>query len=269
MKARILLVGGGKMGGSMLAGWLARGLPRDDALVVEPGLAAAALAKLHRVGVLATPDAIDPGFRPEVVAFAVKPQMVDTVAPAYARFAGSALFMSIAAGKSIATYRKHLGPRAAIVRVMPNTPAAIGRGMSVCCAGGGVSDAQRQLCGELMAAVGEVAWVEDEALLDPVTAVSGSGPAYVFLLAEALAAAGVKAGLEPELAMRLARATVAGSGELLARAEESAAQLRQNVTSPAGTTQAALEILMGPGGFQDLLDRAVEAATRRARDLAS
>lgn len=268
MNGRILLVGGGKMGGALLAGWLGRGIGRDQVVTIEPGPAARELKKAHGVRVHATSDAIDPEFRPDVVVFAVKPQSVDDAASAYARYAGTSVFLSIAAGKTIAGYRLHLGPRAAIVRAMPNMPAAIGRGISVCCAGPGVNAGQRDICGELMAAVGEVAWVEDEALLDPVTALSGSGPAYVFLLAEAMSAAGIKAGLAPDLAEHLARATVAGSGELLRQSPEAAAVLRKNVTSPGGTTQAALDVLMAKGGLQELFDRAIAAATKRAKELA-
>ena len=152
---------------------------------------------------------------------------------------------------------------------MPNTPAAIGQGMTVACASGEVTRDQALLCNMLLEAVGDVIWMDDESLIDAVTAVSGSGPAYVFLLAECLAEAGVEAGLDPELAARLARATVSGAGELLRRSDLSAAELRQNVTSPKGTTAAALEVLMGKDGFADLLKRAVAAAAKRSRELSS
>ncbi|HLI13065.1 MAG TPA: pyrroline-5-carboxylate reductase [Alphaproteobacteria bacterium] len=269
MNERLLLVGGGKMGGAMLAGWLARGLPSSQVVVVEPGPGAAALRATHGVAVHGSPDEVAEGFRPNVVVFAVKPQMMDGAAPRYARYAGpDTVFLSIAAGKTIAYFRRQLGEQAVIVRAMPNTPAAVGRGMSVCCAGPGVSAAQRGQCAALLEAVGDVAWVEDEALLDPVTAVSGGGPAYVFLLVECLAEAGVAAGLPPALAMQIARATVAGSGELLRQSPEPAAVLRQNVTSPAGTTLEALKILMAENGLQSLLTKAIAAATRRSRELA-
>jgi pyrroline-5-carboxylate reductase len=270
MDRHLLLVGGGKMGGAMLAGWLARGLAPERVLVVEPGPAAGELASRHRVKVVAAPEAVDGSFRPDTVIFAVKPQMMDGAAPHYARFAsGATAFLSIAAGKTIGYFRRRLGERAAIVRAMPNTPAAVGRGMSVCVAGPGVSEEQRRNCGALLEAVGEVAWVEEEGLLDAVTAVSGGGPAYVFLLVECLAEAGVKAGLPAELAMRIARATVAGSGELLRQSAEPPSTLRQNVTSPAGTTLEALKLLMAPEGLQPLFDKAIAAATRRSRELAS
>jgi len=156
----------------------------------------------------------------------------------------------------------------AIVRAMPNTPAAIGRGITVACPNAQVTARQRKLATDLLAAIGTVEWVSDESLMDAVTAVSGSGPAYVFLLAEAMTKAGIAAGLPGELAARLARETVAGAGELLHRSALDAATLRQNVTSPGGTTAAALEVLMGPGGFQELLTRAIADATRRGRELA-
>ncbi len=194
---------------------------------------------------------------PGAVVFAVKPQVIDAVLPGYRRWAGpDTLFVSIVAGKTIAGITRHLGP-AALVRTMPNTPAAIGRGITVACANARVTQAQRALCDKLLAAAGESAWVEDEALLDAVTAVSGSGPAYVFLLIEALAQAAEAAGLPPDLALRLARATVAGSGELARLSDESPAQLRENVTSPGGTTRAALDVLMAGDGLVPLIGRAV------------
>jgi pyrroline-5-carboxylate reductase len=260
----ILLIGCGKMGGALLGGWLARGIGASRIHVVEPaGVAQKGIAAVKAAGDLPA------GLKPDVTVFAVKPQSLDEVAPDYRRFAGAgAVALSIAAGKTIAVFERHLGADAAIVRTMPNTPAAVGRGITVACANRHVTRAQRALCQTLLEAVGEVAWVEDEALLDPVTAVSGSGPAYVFLLIEALADAGVASGLPVELARRLARATVIGSGELARLSSEDAAQLRKNVTSPGGTTAAALAVLMGEGGLAELMKRAVAAATRRSRELA-
>ncbi len=271
MDTSLILIGGGKMGGALLAGWLARGLAPERVRVVEPSRAAAEpLARRHGVRVLEAQAAIEPAFKPSVVVVAVKPQMMETALPPYARYAvPETLFLSIAAGKTIAYFRARLGEAARIVRAMPNTPAAVGRGISVCCAGAGVSEAQRALADGLLAAVGEVAWVEEEGLLDPATAVSGGGPAYVFLLAETLAAAGVAAGLPEALAQRLARATVSGSGELLRQSPEAPAVLRQAVTSPAGTTLEALKILMAPDGLEPLMIRAIAAATRRSRELSS
>lgn len=271
--APALLVGCGKMGGALLAGWLARGTAGADApvIIIEPASAATAPFRAKPgVTILSAANEIPEALRPRVVVFAVKPQGMDQVVPAYRRFVSPAtVFLSIAAGRPIAFFERHLGAAASVVRTMPNTPAAVGRGISVACANSHVSAEQRELCGRLLSAVGEVAWVDDERLLDPATAVSGSGPAYVFLLVEALAEAGAAAGLPAELAMRLARATVAGSGELLHQAPEPAEQLRRNVTSPGGTTAAALEVLMAKrGGLGALLKRAVAAATRRSRELA-
>jgi pyrroline-5-carboxylate reductase len=265
--AGLLLVGCGKMGGAMLSGWLDAPDAPAPVAVVEPNLAAVPVRP--GLGVVADAAALDPGFRPAAIVFATKPQGMDTVAPVYRRFAADgALAISIAAGRTIAFFQSHLGAGAAIVRAMPNTPAQVGRGITVACANARVTPAQRALADRLLAAVGEVGWVEDAALIDAVTAVSGSGPAYVFLLAECMAEAGRAAGLPSELATRLARATVSGAGELLHRPPERAAQLRKNVTSPNGTTAAALDVLMAPDGFQPLLTRAIAAATRRSRELA-
>ena len=260
---RILLVGCGKMGGAMLDGWLDRGIPAGDIVVVEPSLSVVRPG----LAVVAGIDGVPAAFVPDVVVLAVKPQMMDGVLPPYGRFAG-AVFLSIAAGKTIGYFTRILGEGVALVRAMPNTPASVRRGMTVAVANGVVTEAQRQICDGLLSAVGDVAWVEDEALIDAVTAVSGSGPAYVFLLAETLAEAGVAAGLPPELSARLARATLTGSGELLRQSSETPAVLRQNVTSPGGTTFAALQVLMGEDGFSGLLTRAIAAAAQRSRELA-
>jgi len=267
MGASLLLVGCGKMGGALLTGWYAAGMA-SRVVVVEPSGAPQGDLP-EAVEIVADAEAIPADFQPDAVILAVKPQVMDQVAPAYRRFTGQAVFLSIAAGKTIAYFENRLGRMAAIVRAMPNTPAAVGRGITVAVANRHVHDAARDLCDRLLAAVGEVAWVEEEGLLDAVTAVSGSGPAYVFLLAETLARAGAAAGLPAELAARLARSTVAGAGELLHRSPEPAEQLRRNVTSPNGTTQAALDVLMAPDdGLAALLERAVAAAARRSRELA-
>ncbi len=265
---RLLLVGCGKMGGALLRGWLERGLELPKVTVVEPVAEARAEVAALGVGALTGLNEIGAAFQPAFVVLAVKPQMMDAVLPDCRRFAASgAAFLSIAAGTTLTTIEAALGGEAAVIRVMPNTPAAVGRGMSVLCGNAGVSAAQKAVAGGLMAAVGEVAWIDDEALMDAVTAVSGSGPAYVFLLIETLAEAGVEAGLPRELATQLARATVAGAGELARQSEESAAQLRRNVTSPGGTTAAALEVLMAEGGLPELMKRAVATAARRGREL--
>ncbi len=268
MTGPLLLVGCGKMGGALLRGWLARGVAVEDVVVVEPGAAMAAQARALGVTVAADATAIEGSFSPAVIVLAVKPQVMDEVVPPYARYGAEGCYLSIAAGRTIASFEAHFGARAAIVRAMPNTPAAVGRGATVLCANAPVDDTRREACADLMRAVGEVHWIADEALMDAVTAVSGSGPAYVFLLIEALAAAGVDAGVAEALALGLARATGAGSGELALQSEESAAQLRINVTSPGGTTAAALEVLMGEQGLPTLLREAVRAATRRSRELA-
>ncbi|MBI3446540.1 MAG: pyrroline-5-carboxylate reductase [Magnetospirillum sp.] len=261
---KVLLVGCGKMGSAMLAGWLERGLSPEDVVVVDP-----TGPDLDTVRVVGGEASIPAGFAPDVVIFAVKPQVMAEVVPPYSRFGGS-VFLSIAAGKTIAFFRAHLGQAATIVRAMPNTPAAVRRGITVCCAGPEVAQPARDLCQSLLEAVGEVGWVEDEALMDAVTAVSGSGPAYIFLLAEAMTEAALAQGLPPALAERLARATVAGAGELLRLSSDSAAQLRKNVTSPGGTTAAALAVLMAENnGLVSIMTEAVAAATRRGRELAS
>lgn len=265
MSAALLLVGCGKMGGAMLAGWDAAGAA-GSVVVVEPHTVPQGVSA--RATVVKDAADIPAGFRPDAVILAVKPQMMDAALPAYRRFADSAVFVSIAAGKPIAYFEKHLGAGAAIVRAMPNTPAAVGRGISVCIGNAAVTDAQKDLAQRLLSAVGEVTWTNDESHMDAVTAVSGSGPAYVFLLTEALAAAGMAQGLPQDLAVRLARSTVAGSGELMRQSFESAEQLRRNVTSPKGTTEAALDVLMAEGGLVQLLGTAVDAATRRSRELA-
>ena len=265
----ILLVGCGKMGGALVKGWRARGIAADRILIVEPSEAARTAAATLGVAVRAEPPAADPARPLAAVVLAVKPQVMGAVAPLYrALVAPTTLVLSIAAGTTTATLKTHLGAGAAVVRAMPNTPAAVGRGMTVLFAADGVTQAQMNLAAELMAAVGEVRRVDREALMDPVTAVSGSGPAYVFHMIEALAAAGVEAGLDPALAADLARATVIGSGELARLSSDPPAKLRADVTSPGGTTEAALKVLMAePGGLKELMTRAVAAAAQRSKEL--
>jgi pyrroline-5-carboxylate reductase len=262
----LLLVGCGKMGGAMLAGWLENGL--TDAVVVEPHAPAAA-PFASRVTVVGSPAAIPAGFRPGAVVLAIKPQEAPATLPAFAPLAGpGTLFISIMAGRSTGGMRALLGEAARIVRAMPNTPAAVRQGFTVAFPGPGVESAQRALADRLLSAIGETAWVEEEGLIDPVTAVSGGGPAYVFLLAELMEAAAVEQGLPPKLARRMARATVAGSGALLAASAEDSAQLRRNVTSPKGTTERALAVLMASEAWPALMSRAIAAATERSRELA-
>ena len=262
----IVLAGGGKMGSALLTGWLESGVNASEIHVVEPESGAA--KRLAALGVTVVAAAADLSGEAETVIFAVKPQIMNDVVPDYKRLASDeTVFLSIAAGCRISLFETHLGA-VPVVRAMPNTPAAIGLGMTVACANGQTNDRQKARCQNLLEAVGEVAWVTKEDLMDPVTAVSGSGPAYVFLLIETLAAAGVEAGLSADLAMRLARATVRGAGELASRSEDAPGQLRVNVTSPGGTTAAALDVLMAEDGLDGLMKRAVLAATARSKALA-
>lgn len=268
MDTKILLVGCGKMGGALLGGWIDQGVQGANVHAIEPFQDFAGPFIEQGVTFHDTLDDLARDFEPDFVLFAVKPQMMNEVVPAYARFTGKSTFISIAAGKTIAYFESKLGKEAAIIRTMPNTPAAVRRGVTVACGNAGVSPSAKTTCLELLTAVGEASWLEDEGLIDAVTAVSGSGPAYVFLLAETMTQAGIEAGLSPEMAKQLAVQTVAGSGELLVQSDEDAATLRKNVTSPGGTTEAALAILMGENGVQDLMSRAIAKAVDRSKELA-
>jgi pyrroline-5-carboxylate reductase len=267
LSGTILLVGAGKMGGALLEGWLGLGLDPKNAAVLEPQPSRELNALAGR-GLRLNPAAGAIGEASAII-IAVKPQTASDVVPALASYVGAGtVVVSIMAGQTLGFLEQALSQRAALVRAMPNTPAAIGRGITVAVPNVRVSGRQRELVHALLSATGAVEWIADEALMDAVTAVSGSGPAYVFLLVEALARAGVAAGLPAELAAKLARATVAGSGELLQRSPLDPASLRQNVTSPGGTTAAALEVLMGPHGLAELMEKAVAAAAQRSRQLA-
>jgi pyrroline-5-carboxylate reductase len=259
----IALAGAGKMGGAMLTGWLAGGLDAGRVVVIEPQ-PSPEISALAAKGVRLNPkDAATA----DTLVVAVKPQMFREAGPALKKLVGpNTLVVSIMAGTTIAALEEVCGGM--VVRAMPNTPAAIGRGITVAAPAKNVTAAQRATADALLRATGSVEWVDDESLMDAVTAVSGSGPAYVFLLAEELARAGVEAGLPAELATKLARETVAGSGELLHRSDLASATLRQNVTSPGGTTAAALEVLMAKDGLQPLMIRAIAAATKRSKELA-
>jgi len=262
----LALVGAGKMGGAMLEGWLRLGLDPQNVVVVEPN-PSDELVAMSMKGVVLNPPA---GAISNIgtVVLAVKPQVAADVMPSVAPLTGTGtLVLSIMAGKTLGFLEAAL-PAAAIVRAMPNTPAAIGRGITVAVPNAAVTAEQKARADALLAASGSVEWISDEALMDAVTAVSGSGPAYVFLLAETLAQAGVAAGLPEALAARLARETVAGAGELLHCSPLDPATLRQNVTSPAGTTAAALDVLMATDGLEPLMRQAVAAATKRSRELA-
>jgi pyrroline-5-carboxylate reductase len=265
----LLLVGAGKMGGALLEGWLRQGLDPATVFIQDPAPSpeVEALAARHGIASGTAPDLPAP---PSVILLAVKPDLTQKLLPEVEPMIGeTSVVLSIAAGRTLASLSRHLPPGTAIVRAMPNTAASVGRSISVACANEAVSRDQALACTMLLEAVGEVVWIDDEALLDAVTAVSGSGPAYVFLLAECLAEAGRAAGLDAELANRLARVTVEGAGELLLRSDLSPQELREKVTSPQGTTAAALEVLMGKNGVQELLTRAVAAAAKRSKELSS
>ena len=265
----LCLVGAGNMGGAMLGGWLAAGHAPSAITVIDPNPPAYMADMIAEHGVNLQADAAGAP-RPDIIVVAVKPQIMDQVLPGLAHLVdGDNVLVSVAAGTTIAKLAAPFGqvaPR--IIRAMPNTPAMVQRGITVCVGNSRVSDGQKQDVSSLLSAIGQVEWVDDELLMDAVTGVSGSGPAYVFHLAEALAEAGEAAGLPVHLAATLAEATVSGAGELMRQSELSPAQLRRNVTSPNGTTQAALEVLMGQGGMPDLLREAVERAARRSRELA-
>ena len=268
LPASLTLVGAGRMGSAMLSGWLAMGLRGDAVTILEPAPSAALKALCEASGVALNPPDTSRG-PAEALILAVKPQMLDGAAPSLAPLTGpGTLVISILAGKRIADIAARLPAAGAIVRAMPNTPAAIGRGVTGVAASDSVTPRQRAMTDALLGAVGSVEWLDSEALIDAVTAVSGSGPAYVFYLAEALAKAGEAAGLPADLAMRLARATVEGSGELMRQSPDLApSRLRENVTSPGGTTAAALTVLMSQDGLEPLMRDAVAAALKRAGEL--
>jgi pyrroline-5-carboxylate reductase len=261
--ASIFLIGAGRMGGALLRGWLAAGFFPGSVAVAEPEPSPEIAALLKEKAIRAAPQSA-----PDVLVLAVKPQIMNAVLPQFAPLAGpDTAVLSIAAGRTIASIAAYFPPGTAIMRAMPNLPAAIGRGITVACSNAGVTPERRTLCDSLLRAAGEVAWIGDEALIDAVTAVSGSGPAYLFYLTECLAEAGLAAGLPKELATQLARATVTGAGELLHRSSLTPAGLRENVTSPGGTTAAGLSVLMGEPGLKDLIEKTVAAAARRSREL--
>ncbi len=259
----IFLIGAGRMGGALLRGWLAAGIPASSLAVKEPQPSPEMAALLQ-----ANQIADKPSSAPDVLVVAVKPQIMAKVLDEIAEHAGpQTAVLSIAAGRTVASIARHFSPDTAIVRAMPNLPAEIGRGITAAFANPHVTAAQRDLCGKLLGAAGEVAWIDDESYLDAVTTVSGSGPAYVFYLTECLAQAAKDAGLPAEIAEKLARATVEGAGELLHRSPLPPAKLRENVTSPGGTTAAGLSVLMRESGLPDLMRETVAAAARRSREL--
>lgn len=259
----LLLIGCGRMGTALARGWLSKGLPSDALMVVEP---AGRPPLPDDVGHVSSLMELPPDFAPLGVVLAVKPQKIESVLPHLAAFAeADSLLLSIVAGTEIATLEANVP---AVVRAMPNLPAAIGKGISAAVAGAKVSTSQRDLAGSILDAAGDVVWLDDESLIDVVTAVSGSGPAYVYALAEAMAAAGQAQGLPETVARQLARATVIGAAHLLEQSGTEPDVLREQVTSPGGTTEAALMKLRSDRGLESLIREAVKAATDRSRALA-
>jgi len=268
MAVNVVLVGCGNMGYAMLGGWLASGrLAAGEVTVVEPSEGRRERAAATGVTAIARADALPDTAKPRLIVFAVKPQVILDVVPAYARHRETATYLSVAAGTPIAAFEATLGSGAAIVRCMPNTPAAIGRGMMVVFANDRVSVSSKEFINGLLSASGQVATIEAESLMDAVTAVSGSGPAYVFHFIECLTAAGEAAGLRRETAALLAMQTVYGAASLAAEADEEPGELRRQVTSPNGTTAAALSVLMGEDRLKRLVTEAVEAARLRSIEL--
>lgn len=265
----LVLIGAGKMGGAMLEGWLKAGVAPAQVVVLDPNPPSEVKALLEKHGVRHNPP-LASITNPEVLLAAVKPQVMNEVlAPLVALGKSKPLILSIAAGKTIASFEKHFGSDAAVIRTIPNTPAAVGQGITAMTANRNVSADQMNLAEQLLSSIGEVVRVDDETLIDAATAVSGSGPAYVFYLTECLTAAAEAVGLPPDVAVKLARATVAGSGALMRSSGIDAGILRQNVTSPKGTTYEALQILMAENGMKPLMIQAVKAATQRSKELAS
>jgi pyrroline-5-carboxylate reductase len=266
--AHLVLVGAGRMGGAMAQGWLDAGLPACSLTILEPNPSSEIASLAADRGVALNPRvAASP---PQMLVLAVKPQSLDQVAPQISHLAGErTLLLSIIAGKTIANLTARLPQARAVVRAMPNTPAAIGRGVSGAFANAHVNAQQRRWCERLLGAVGAFFWLDDESAIDAVTAISGSGPAYIFALTEALAAAAERLGLPAEMSMSLARGTVEGAAELMRReSATSPATLRRNVTSPGGTTAAALAVLQAPEGLNELMARATAAARARAAEMA-
>jgi pyrroline-5-carboxylate reductase len=269
MPNTVVLAGCGNMGFAMLKGWIdGKVLTASDVTAVEPNEILRNRAAELGVNVAASADALDPAFTATLVVIAVKPQVMGAVLPAYAAMAArGAAFLSVAAGVGMKAYEAALGVKTPIIRCMPNTPAAIGKGMLVYFNNDQVGATLEAFVEQLLACSGLVAKIEDEGLMDAVTAVSGSGPAYVFHFIECLTQAGIDAGLPSGIAGQLAMQTVMGAGALAADSTDTPGTLRENVTSPNGTTQAALNVLMGGGALQRLVSEAVEAARKRSVEL--
>ncbi|MBC8049418.1 MAG: pyrroline-5-carboxylate reductase [Chitinophagales bacterium] len=255
------------MGGALLRGWLAQGVSAASIVIEEPQLSPEVLLLMRQNGLVAGLAGVKGALSMAIIA--VKPQTMEAVLPLITPICGpDTVIVSVAAGRTLASIERHFAPNTAVVRAMPNTPAAVGRGITGAVCNTAVTPEQKRLCDQLLSAVGEVVWVHDEAFIEAVTAISGSGPAYVFHFVEALAAAGVALGLPPDISGKLARATVTGAGELLHQSPDAPSRLRENVTSPGGTTAAALAVLMAQPGLEDLLARATAAAAKRAQELA-
>ena len=268
LAGKLLLIGAGKMGGAMLDGWLKQGIAPAQIAISDPMVSDEMQALASQYGFAVNPELADLS-NVEVVLLAVKPQMMDQVLPALQVLQkDKPLYLSVAAGRTISGFEAAFGGDAAIIRAMPNTPAAVGRGITAICPNANCTQGQVDLASSLLSAIGEVVKVDDEKLMDAVTGVSGSGPAYVFHLIECMAAAGEAEGLPAGIAMKLARATVAGAGELVHQSPLPASTLRENVTSPAGTTAAALEVLMADDAMPRILREGIAAATRRSEELA-
>lgn len=265
----ILLVGCGKMGAALMGGWEKSGVPSENILIIEPEDANAKLIQeQYGVEVLGGPEHVEGNFEPDIIVFAIKPQVMDEVLPKYVDFThNNEVFLSIAAGKSLEYLGSQLGNEKPIVRAMPNLPATIGKGITALTANKKVDKSRKAQCTALMEAVGEVVWVEDEALMDMVTAISGSGPAYVFYIIEAMLEAAKSSGMDEVVARKLICETISGSANLAACAKEPLEQLREDVTSPGGTTEAALNILMDGDNFRDILEEAVKAAEAKSKQL--
>lgn len=268
LNGKLVLIGAGKMGTAMLEGWLKAGVTGDQVVIFDPAPPpeTVALIKSHAIAHNPAPDTVT-GI--EVILLAIKPQMVDEVLPGLKALAREKpLVVSVVAGKTIAALKGHFGKDVPVIRTIPNTPSAVGRGITAMAPGNNVSGPQVDLATALLTAIGEVVTVDDEGLIDAATAISGSGPAYIFYMTECLTEAGKALGLPDDVAVKLARATVAGAGELMRVTGTDAATLRQNVTSPKGTTYAALQVLMADDGMEPLLRKATAEAEKRSRELA-
>jgi len=261
----IVLIGCGRMGSALLKGWLKSGVKPITVVEPKPSVDLKKLAKAKKITLVAAPSQVRG--KPDVCIVAIKPQILKGEAAALAGFAKTALMISIAAGTTIAALRKAWGAKARIIRAMPNTPGAIGEGITGIFAAKGVTPADKKKAVSLVSALGATEWVATEKLIDAVIAVSGSGPAYLFLFAEVLTAAGIAEGLAPKQSETLARATVSGAGALLKADKSPAAKLRENVTSPGGTTAAALAVFMQDDALLKLVKRAARAAAKRAQEL--